>query len=50
MGIKDYYPTKRFSDRVENYVKYRLSYPKECIKYLNDEPLAKILFLSRIFA
>lgn len=26
--------TERFSDRVENYVKYRPAYPKECIDYL----------------
>ncbi|HEY4965822.1 MAG TPA: class I SAM-dependent methyltransferase [Puia sp.] len=28
------HPTTRFSDRVENYVKYRPSYPKEIIPYL----------------
>jgi ubiquinone/menaquinone biosynthesis C-methylase UbiE len=27
----------RFSDRVENYVKYRPHYPKEIINFLNDE-------------
>ena len=27
-------PTTRFSDRVENYVKYRPSYPKEIIPFL----------------
>lgn len=26
--------TERFSDRVENYVKYRPGYPKEFIDYL----------------
>ncbi|NHK31837.1 MAG: class I SAM-dependent methyltransferase [Asgard group archaeon] len=30
-------PTKRFSDRVENYVKYRPSYPKEIISKLQNE-------------
>ncbi|MFW9991464.1 MAG: class I SAM-dependent methyltransferase [Candidatus Odinarchaeota archaeon] len=29
--------TKRFSDRVENYVKYRPSYPEEIIKHLQNE-------------
>ncbi len=28
------HPTTRFSDRVENYVKYRPSYPKEIIPFL----------------
>ncbi len=28
------YPTTRFSDRVENYVKYRPSYPREIIPFL----------------
>ena len=28
--------TKRFSDRVENYVKYRPHYPKEIIPFLNE--------------
>lgn len=30
-------PTKRFSDRVDNYVKYRPSYPHEILTYLKDE-------------
>ena len=30
-------PTKRFSDRVDNYVKYRPGYPPEAITYLKDE-------------
>ncbi|MGC9778152.1 MAG: class I SAM-dependent methyltransferase [Candidatus Heimdallarchaeota archaeon] len=30
-------PTKRFSDRVENYVKYRPSYPKKLITVLKDK-------------
>jgi SAM-dependent methyltransferase len=36
------HPTTRFSDRVENYVKYRPSYPKEIIAFLE-----KIYVLSR---
>ncbi len=31
------HPTTRFSDRVENYVKYRPSYPKEIIPFLEKE-------------
>jgi ubiquinone/menaquinone biosynthesis C-methylase UbiE len=30
-------PTKRFSDRVDNYVKYRPGYPAEVITYLQNE-------------
>ncbi|NHJ40574.1 MAG: SAM-dependent methyltransferase, partial [Asgard group archaeon] len=30
-------PTKRFSNRVENYVKYRPSYPKDIIAKLQIE-------------
>ena len=30
-------PTKRFSDRVDNYVKYRPTYPREILAYLKDE-------------
>ena len=30
-------PTKRFTERVENYVKYRPSYPDEVIDLLTDE-------------
>jgi SAM-dependent methyltransferase len=30
-------PTKRFSDRVDNYVKYRPGYPNEVIAYLQSE-------------
>ena len=35
MNIPD--PTKRFSDRVENYIKYRPSYPPEVIAFLEQE-------------
>jgi SAM-dependent methyltransferase len=35
MPIAD--PTKRFSDRVENYIKYRPSYPREVLTYLASE-------------
>ncbi len=34
MPIAD--PTKRFSDRVENYIKYRPSYPNEVLAFLAD--------------
>ena len=27
-------PTKRFSDRVENYAKYRPGYPEEMLRFL----------------
>ncbi len=30
-------PTKRFSDRVDNYVKYRPGYPGEVITFLQNE-------------
>ncbi len=30
-------PTRRFSDRVDNYVKYRPGYPHEVLTYLKDE-------------
>jgi SAM-dependent methyltransferase len=30
-------PTTRFSNRVDNYIKYRPSYPKEIISFLEDE-------------
>jgi len=30
-------PTKRFSDRVDNYVKYRPTYPLEVLDYLKDK-------------
>ena len=30
-------PTKRFSDRVENYIKYRPSYPLEVLTYLGEQ-------------
>ena len=30
-------PTQRFSDRVENYVRYRPSYPKEVLSILQEE-------------
>jgi len=35
MNIAD--PTKRFSDRVENYIKYRPSYPPEVLDFLEKE-------------
>jgi SAM-dependent methyltransferase len=35
MMISD--PTKRFSDRVDNYVKYRPGYPAEVISYIKNE-------------
>jgi SAM-dependent methyltransferase len=35
MNVAD--PTKRFSDRVENYIKYRPSYPPEVLSYLANE-------------
>ena len=31
--------TTRFSDKVENYVKYRPGYPKEIINYLTEEKI-----------
>ena len=34
-------PTTRFSDRVENYIKYRPHYPKEIIDYLKSENILK---------
>ncbi len=30
-------PTKRFSDRVDNYIKYRPGYPQDALSYLKDE-------------
>jgi ubiquinone/menaquinone biosynthesis C-methylase UbiE len=30
-------PTNRFSNRVDNYIKYRPSYPKEVVSFLEDE-------------
>jgi SAM-dependent methyltransferase len=30
-------PTKRFSDRVDNYIKYRPGYPAEALEYLRDK-------------
>src|SRR3984885_881991 len=35
MNVAD--PTKRFSDRVENYIKYRPSYPREVLSYLANK-------------
>ena len=35
MPIAD--PTKRFSDRVDNYIKYRPSYPAEVLDYLAEK-------------
>ncbi len=34
-------PTTRFTDRVENYIKYRPSYPTEIIDYLKSEGILK---------
>lgn len=34
-------PTSRFTDRVENYIKYRPSYPPEIIRYLKTEGILK---------
>ena len=34
-------PTSRFTDRVENYIKYRPSYPVEVIEYLKSEGILK---------
>ena len=30
-------PTKRFSDRVDNYIKYRPTYPNEVLDYLKEK-------------
>jgi len=35
-------PTKRFSDRVENYVKFRPSYPKKLIDHLRKKKIIKM--------
>ena len=35
MNVAD--PTKRFSDRVDNYVKYRPTYPPEVLAYLAEQ-------------
>ena len=32
-------PKKRFSSRVENYIKYRPKYPQEIIKYLKEKQI-----------
>jgi SAM-dependent methyltransferase len=40
-------PKKRFSDRVENYIKFRPRYPQEIIKYLKEK---KILTVNSIIA
>lgn len=45
MSVKSLDPTKRFSNRVDNYIKYRPSYPKEILSFLNDE-----IGLSQLFA
>jgi ubiquinone/menaquinone biosynthesis C-methylase UbiE len=43
------HPTTRFSDRVENYVKYRPSYPEEIIPFLvNEAGLRKDLRIADI--
>lgn len=34
-------PTKRFSDRVDNYLKYRPRYPKELLNFLIEEKIIK---------
>ena len=36
MKLEELNPKSRFSNRVENYVKYRPNYPKEMIKFLSD--------------
>ena len=36
MKLEEHNPKSRFSNRVENYVKYRPDYPKEIIKFLSD--------------
>ncbi|ASD62686.1 class I SAM-dependent methyltransferase [Bdellovibrio bacteriovorus] len=33
----DFKPTQRFSDRVDNYVKFRPSYPSELLKFFTDQ-------------
>jgi hypothetical protein len=35
MPLQDLDPTRRFSDRVNDYVKYRPSYPEALLAYLN---------------
>jgi len=34
-------PKKRFSSRVENYIKYRPSYPQKIIKFLTEKKILK---------
>ncbi|MHA1171819.1 MAG: methyltransferase domain-containing protein, partial [Candidatus Heimdallarchaeota archaeon] len=34
-------PTKRFSDRVDNYLKYRPRYPQELLTFLLEEKIIK---------
>lgn len=42
-------PTKRFSDRVENYVKYRPRYPQELLDFLQkEEIIRKTYYLADI--
>ena len=36
MKLEELNPKSRFSNRVENYVKYRPDYPKEIIKFLRE--------------
>lgn len=36
MNLKDLNPKSRFSNRAENYAKYRPNYPKEIIDFLNE--------------
>jgi SAM-dependent methyltransferase len=40
-------PKKRFSDRVENYIKYRPSYPQEIVEFLKNN---EILFPDSVIA
>ncbi len=36
MNLKEFNPKSRFSERVENYVKFRPSYPKEILNFLHE--------------
>ncbi len=36
MSLEELNPKSRFSDRVENYVKFRPSYPKEVLNFLSN--------------
>lgn len=50
MDRKSVNPTKRFSDRVETYIMYRPSYPKQLIEYLNKQLHLKNLVVADIGA